>query len=205
MDAISRRYWEAGIRRIVALRGDLPGGVGEYEPRADGYAYAVDLVAGLKKIGDFDISVAAYPETHPDAPNPEFDLDNLKRKIDAGAGRAITQFFFGTDVYLRFLERVRAAGIVVPIVAGILPVTNFATIVRFSRLCGTEVPDWVRRRFEGLDDDAETLKLVSASIAIEQCRRLHEEGVDEFHFYTLNRPELTMAISHVLGVRAQHG
>ncbi len=205
VDAIARKYWECGIRRIVALRGDLPGGVGTYEPRPDGYAYAVDLVEGLKKIGDFDISVAAYPETHPDAPDPAFDLDNLKRKIDAGADRAITQFFFGTDVYLRFLERARAAGIDAPIVAGILPVTNYATVVRFSGLCGTNIPDWVSDLLAGLDKDGETFKLLSANIAIEQCRRLHEQGVDEFHFYTLNRPDVTVAICHGLGVRAREG
>ena len=202
VDEIARRYWRAGIHRIVALRGDVPEGDGPYQPHPQGYAYAVDLVTGLRRIADFEISVAAYPETHPDAPSSAFDLDNLKRKIDAGATRAITQFFFGTDAYVRFLDRVRAAGIDVPIVAGIMPVTNFATIVRFSAKCGTTVPDWLKNFFEGLDDDPESRKLVAAAAAAEQCRRLHEAGVNEFHFYTMNRAGLTMAICHMLGVRA---
>ncbi|MBT3239182.1 MAG: methylenetetrahydrofolate reductase [NAD(P)H], partial [Rhodospirillaceae bacterium] len=165
------------------------------------YAYASDLVAGLKKIADFEISVAAYPEVHPDAANAEADLDNLKRKIDAGASRAITQYFFDPEIYLRFMDRVRAAGIDVPIVPGILPVTNFAQVKKFSGLCGTSVPDWLADLFEGLDDDAETRKLVSASIAAEQCRVLHENGVRDFHFYTINRADLAYAICHILGVR----
>ncbi|MBT4220074.1 MAG: methylenetetrahydrofolate reductase [Rhodospirillaceae bacterium] len=201
INSIAERYWEAGIRHIVALRGDAPEGEGPYQPYPGGYAYASDLVAGLKKIADFEISVAAYPEVHPDAANAEADLDNLKRKIDAGASRAITQYFFDPEIYLRFMDRVRAAGIDVPIVPGILPVTNFAQVKKFSGLCGTSVPDWLADLFEGLDDDAETRKLVSASIAAEQCRVLHENGVRDFHFYTINRADLAYAICHILGVR----
>ncbi len=168
IDAIASRYWHAGIRRVVALRGDLPEGSGRYQPHPQGYAYAVDLVEGLKKIGDFEVNVAAYPEIHPDAPSAEFDLDNLKRKLDAGATRAITQFFFGADVFLRFLERARAAGIESPIVPGIMPITKFETVARFSATCGTSVPDWLARLFDGLDDDPETHSLVAATAAAEQ-------------------------------------
>lgn len=201
IDAIARRYWDAGIRHIVALRGDPPEGASRYQPHPGGYAYAVDLVAGLKRIADFEISVAAYPETHPEAPSPEADLDNLKRKMDAGASRAITQFFFDVDVYLRFLDRARAAGIHQPIIPGILPVTNFATVCRFAKTCGASVPAWMADLFEGLDNDPETRRLVAAAVAVEQCRALHAHGVEEFHFYTLNRADLTYAICHVLGVR----
>lgn len=201
VDAVARRYWDEGIRHLVALRGDPPEGQGRYRPQPDGYAYASDLVAGLKKVADFEISVACYPETHPEAVGPKADLDNLKRKIDAGATRAITQFFFDVDVYFRFVERARAAGISVPIVPGILPVTNFARVVEFSRRCGATVPFWLAELFEGLDDDPETRRLVATSVAAEQCRLLHRGGVDEFHFYTLNRAELVRAICHMLGVR----
>jgi methylenetetrahydrofolate reductase (NADPH) len=202
IDAVAARYREAGIRHVVALRGDPPAGAGAYRPQADGYAYAADLVAGLKRVADFEISVAAYPETHPEAVSPAADLDNLKRKIDAGASRAITQFFFDTAVYLRFVERARRAGIEVPIVPGILPVTNVAQVRKFAAQCGASVPGWMDALFEGLDDDPETRRLVAASIAIEQCRLLQAEGVEEFHFYTLNRADLTVAICHMLGVRA---
>ncbi|MDH5747983.1 MAG: methylenetetrahydrofolate reductase [Rhodospirillales bacterium] len=201
VDAIAQRYWDEGIDHIVALRGDPAEDAGGYIPHPDGYAYASDLVAGLKKIGDFKISVAAYAETHPEAKSPEDDLDNLKRKIDAGATQAITQFFFDVDVYLRFLERVRAAGITVPIVPGILPVTNFARVVQFSGLCGATVPPWMADLFEGLDDDPETRKLVAATVAAEQCRVLNANGVKDFHFYTLNRADLTFAICRILGVK----
>ncbi|OHC74456.1 MAG: methylenetetrahydrofolate reductase [NAD(P)H] [Rhodospirillales bacterium RIFCSPLOWO2_12_FULL_58_28] len=201
VDAIARRYWEDGIRHIVALRGDPPEGSAAYRPHPDGYAYAADLVKGLKKIADFEISVAAYPETHPEAKSPKADLDNLKRKIDAGAVRAITQYFFDPDVYLRFLDRARAAGITVPIVPGILPVTNFKNLIRFSANCGAAVPDWLGKMFDGLDDDPETTKLVAAALAADQCRKLHDNGVDQFHFYTVNRADLTFAICHILGVR----
>ncbi len=198
---IAERYWDAGIRHIVALRGDAPEGDGSYRPHPDGYAYASDLVVGLKSIADFEISVAAYPEGHPEASSGQADLDNLKRKIDAGASRAITQYFFDPEVYLRFLDRARATGIHVPIIPGILPVTNFKQVCKFSKLSGTAVPDWLAAMFDGLDNDAETRKLVAASVAAEQCRVLHASGVKDFHFYTLNRADLSYAICHMLGVR----
>lgn len=203
VDAVARRYWEAGVRHIVALRGDPPAGVERYEPHPGGYAQAEDLVRGLKRIGDFEISVGAYPETHPAAVSAEADLDFLKRKIDAGANRAITQYFFDAEVYLRFLDRCLAAGITVPIVPGIMPVTNFASVQRFSAMCGASVPAWMGQLFEGLDEDAETRRMVAAVVAAEQVRLLQANGVDEFHFYTLNRPDLTYAIAHILGVRAK--
>jgi methylenetetrahydrofolate reductase (NADPH) len=202
IDEIARRYAEAGIRHIVALRGDPPSGAA-YAPHPEGYARAADLVAGLKRVADFEISVAAFPETHPEATSAAADLDNLKRKIDAGASRAITQFFFDPETYLRFVERVRAAGIHVPIVPGILPVTNFAQVKRFAALCGADVPDWIAAQFDGLDEDPETRRLVAASIAAEQCRLLQANGVNEFHFYTLNRADLTVAICHMLGARGR--
>jgi methylenetetrahydrofolate reductase (NADPH) len=203
IDAVARSYWESGVRHVVALRGDLPEAAREtYAPHPGGYAYASDLVAGLRRIADFEISVAAYPETHPEAKNPAADLDNLKRKVDAGATRAITQFFFEVDAYLRFLERARGAGITVPIVPGILPVTNFTQMKRFAGTCGAKVPDWLARLFEGADDNPELRGLIAASIAAEQCRLLRAAGVEEFHFYTLNRAKLTLAICHILGVRA---
>ncbi len=201
IDSIARDYWDAGIRHIVALRGDQAPGAGPYQPNPEGYAYASDLVAGLRRIADFEISVAAYPESHPEATSPEADLDNLKRKIDAGATRAITQFFFDVEIFLRFLDRVRKAGITVPIVPGILPVTNFAQLVKFSAACGASVPRWLAGLFEGLDTDPETRKLVAATVAAEQCRRLQDHGIGEFHFYTLNRADLTYAICHILGMR----
>ena len=201
VDAVARHYWETGIRHIVALRGDPPEGEAAYAPHPGGYAYAADLVAGLKRVADFEISVAAYPETHPEASSAEADLDNLKHKIDAGAERAITQYFFEVDDYLRFVDRARGCGITVPIVPGILPVGNFAQVVKFSAMCGTTVPRWMADLFEGLDDDPETRRLVAATVAAEQCRRLQANGVDEFHFYTLNRADLAYAISHVLGLR----
>lgn len=202
VDDIARRYWDEGIRHIVALRGDAPEGTGTYAPTPGGYAYAVDLVKGLKRIADFEISVAAYPEMHPDAPNAQFDLDNLKAKVDAGATRAITQYFFDVDVYRRFVDKARAAGITVPIVPGILPVTNFAQVQKFSAACGASVPAWMATLFEGLDDDPDTRRLVAATVAAEQCRALAADGVTDFHFYTLNRADLAYAISHILGVRA---
>jgi methylenetetrahydrofolate reductase (NADPH) len=201
VDEVARAYWAAGVRHIVALRGDPPAGAAGYTPHPGGYAYAADLVEGLRKIAPFDISVAAYPETHPAALSPEADLDNLKRKIDAGANRAITQYFFDTDTYLRFLDRCAAAGIAVPIVPGILPVSNFAQVVKFSAMCGASVPGWMASLFEGLDEDAETRRMVAAVVAAEQVRLLQANGVDEFHFYTLNRPDLTFAIAHILGAR----
>ena len=203
IDAVARDYWAAGIRHIVALRGDPPAGGAPYAPQPDGYAYAGDLVGGLKRVADFEISVAAYPETHPEAAGADSDLDNLKRKIDAGANRAITQYFFDVDLYLRFRDRTAACGIAVPIVPGILPVTNFAQVKKFSAGCGATIPAWMEAHFESLDDDPDTRRLVAASIAAEQCRRLHSEGVHEFHFYTLNRADLIVAICHLLGVRAK--
>ena len=199
---VARAYRDAGVRHIVALRGDPPAGQREYTPHPDGFAYAVDLVRGLRTVGDFDISVAAYPEVHPEAPSAEFDLDNLRAKVDAGASRAITQFFFDTDVFLRFRDRCAATGIRADIVPGILPITRFPHMLKFARRCGTSVPDWLVHRFDGLDDDPETRRMIAASFAIEQVRRLQEHGVNEFHFYTLNRAELTFAICHALGVRA---
>jgi len=203
IDDIARRYWDMGIRHLVALRGDLPGGVEEYQPHPDGYAYASDLVEGLRKVADFDISVAAYPEVHPEAPNPLFDLDNLKRKLDSGASRAITQFFFDISAYLRFRDLCTAAGIGATIVPGILPITRFPQLTRFAEQCGASVPEWLEHRFDGLEDDAETRQLIAASVAIEQVKLLREQGIEEFHFYTLNRSELTFAICHALGVRPQ--
>ena len=198
---IARRYWDEGVRHIVALRGDPAGRAGAYVPHKDGFAYASDLVAGLRTVGEFEISVAAFPETHPEAADASQDLDNLKRKLDAGAVRAITQFFFDTDHYLRFRDLCRARGIAAPIVPGILPITRFPQLLRFAERAGASVPGWLVERFEGLDEDPETRKMIAASVAIEQVARLRREGVDEFHFYTLNRAELTYAISHALGLR----
>ncbi|HVC50428.1 MAG TPA: methylenetetrahydrofolate reductase [Stellaceae bacterium] len=205
IDRIAQDYWDSGIRHIVALRGDPPGGIGggeTYLPQPGGYAFAAELVEGLRRVADFEISVAAYPETHPEAQSAGHDIDNLRRKLDAGANRAITQFFFDIDVFLRFRDRVAAAGIAVPIVPGILPVTNFAQLRRMAGVCGASIPDWMAVHFDGLDDDPDTRRLVAASLAAEQCRRLHANGVHEFHFYTLNRADLIVAICHLLGVRA---
>ncbi len=201
VDEVAGQYWEAGVRHIVALRGDAPPGEA-YAPHPGGYAFAADLVAGLRRVADFEISVAAYPETHPTAPSPDSDLDNLKRKLDAGATRAITNFFFDTEIYLRFLDRCLAAGITAPVVPGIMAVTNFAGLMRMSAMCGASVPDWLGHLFEGMEDDADTRRMVAAVVAAEQVRLLQANGVDEFHFYTLNRPDLTYAIAHILGVRA---
>ncbi len=202
---VAQQYWREGIRHIVALRGDAPQGAAQYQPHPDGYAYASDLVAGLRSVADFDISVAAYPETHPEAPSAQADLDNLRQKIDAGATRAITQFFFDTDDYLRFRDRCVAAGIHVSIVPGILPITRFPQVTRFAARCGAKIPQWLAERFAGLDDDPETRRLIAANVAIEQVSRLRHHGVDEFHFYTLNRAELTYAICHALGLRPVAG
>ncbi len=201
VDDVARQYWAAGVRHIVALRGDPPPG-SAYQPHPGGYAFAADLVAGLRKVAPFEISVAAYPEVHPGAANPVADLENLKRKLDAGATRAITQYFFDTSTYLRFLDLCLAAGITAPIVPGIMPVSNFTQAARFSAMCGASVPAWMGRLFEGTEDDSETRRMVGMMVAAEQVRLLQANGVDEFHFYTLNRPDLTYAIAHVLGVRA---
>jgi methylenetetrahydrofolate reductase (NADPH) len=207
---IAQDYWRHGIRQLVALRGDLPGGVvpgvsgagvGGAGSDGPGYRYASDLVRGLAGTQPFEISVAAYPEGHPESAGVAADLENLKRKIDAGAGRAITQFFFDTDVFLRYRDRCAAAGIRIPIVPGILPITRFAQLVRFAARCGASVPDWLRRRFDGLDDDPETRRMIAAHVAIDQVGRLREHGIEEFHFYTLNRAELTYAICHAMGLR----
>ncbi|HSG96886.1 MAG TPA: methylenetetrahydrofolate reductase [Woeseiaceae bacterium] len=205
IDDIAREYWDMGVRHLVALRGDAPKDVDTYEPHPDGYAYASDLVAGLKQVADFEISVAAYPEVHPEAPDADFDLDNLKRKLDAGASRAITQFFFDVDVFLDFRDRCAAAGIESPIVPGILPITRFPQLQKFAAACGASVPAWLHQWFAGLEDDAETRQMIAAAVAIDQVRRLEAEGVDTFHFYTLNRSELAFAICHALGVRPQTG
>ncbi|OYW13852.1 MAG: methylenetetrahydrofolate reductase [NAD(P)H] [Rhodospirillales bacterium 12-54-5] len=198
---IAQTYWDAGVRHIVALRGDAPEGA-VYQPTPGGYGYADDLVKGLREVADFDISVAAYPETHPTARSAQDDLDHLKRKIDAGATRAITQFFFDVDVYLRFMDRVHAAGITAEIVPGILPVTNLAQVQKFSAMAGASVPDWLIKLFDGLDNKPELRNLVAATVAAEQCRMLMLSGINHFHFYTLNRAELTQAICHILGLRA---
>jgi methylenetetrahydrofolate reductase (NADH) len=198
---IARGYWDQGIRHLVALRGDPPRGHSAYVPHPEGFAYASDLVAGLKGVAPFEVSVAAYPEVHPQARSADADLENLKRKIDAGATRAITQFFYDTDVFLRFRERCAAAGIAAPIVPGILPITRFPQVLRFAQACGAGIPDWLRERFSGLDEDPDTRRLIAASVAIEQVQALAHHGVQEFHFYTLNRAELTYAICHALGLR----
>ncbi len=197
---IADQYWEAGVRHIVALRGDPPpADGGRFVPHPQGYASAAELVAGLKARHDFDISVAAYPEVHPEAASAEADLDNLKRKLDAGASRAITQFFFSTDAYFRFLDKVLAAGITAPILPGIMPVTSFAAIRRMST--NTEIPGWMETMFEGLDDRPGPRALVAAVAAADLCRRLYAGGVRDFHFYTLNKAEQAYTICHLLGLR----
>lgn len=205
IEAIARDYWQMGVRHLVALRGDAPDAGTGVVGQTDGYAHAIDLVRGLRRVADFDITVAAYPEVHPEAPSAAFDLDVLRQKIDAGASRAITQFFFDPSVFLRFRDRCAAAGIDAPIVPGILPVTNFARVAEFASRCGAAIPDALRKRFEGLDDDPETRKLVAASTAIEMVHALRREGVERFHFYTLNRYELTYAICYDLGLRPVTG
>jgi methylenetetrahydrofolate reductase (NADPH) len=201
IDAVARDYWDAGIRHIVALRGDPPAG-GGYVPHPDGYARAIDLVAGLKRVADFEISVAAYPETHPEAASAAADLDNLKRKLDAGATRAITQFFFDIDCYLRFRDRAAAAGIAAPIVPGILPIVDFAQAKKFAALCGASVPRWLEAEFAEAGDDPRARAAVSKRVAVAQCRRLIDAGVEALHFYTLNRAELVGAICAALGIAA---
>ena len=213
IDAIARSYWQAGIRHIVALRGDPPtaadgsGGLGGggYVPHPGGYAYAVDLVEGLKRVADFEISVAAYPEGHPEASSREADLDHLKRKIDAGATRAISQFFFDNDKFLAFQDRAAKAGITVPIIPGILPITNFTRTVEMAGKCGASIPPAFADAFDGLDQEPDIRHLVAAHMAVEQCRYLFDRGVKHFHFYTLNRADLTLAICHLLGVRPPKG
>jgi methylenetetrahydrofolate reductase (NADPH) len=200
IDDLLRLYWDTGIRHIVALRGDAPNGE-IYQPHPQGYAYAADLIAGIKRIAGFEVSVAAYPETHPQAPSSDADLDNLKRKFDAGADRALSQYFFNNHVFLTFIDRARRAGIDGAIVPGILPVTGYAQTVKFSGMCGASVPDWLHDLFGGLDDDPETRKLIAAMVATEQCRALMSEGIDQFHFYTLNRADLILGICRRMGLK----
>ena len=201
VDAVARDYWENGIRHIVALRGDPPPGSGRYEPHPGGYANAAELVAGLKRVADFEISVGAYPEVHPEAGDSAADLDNLKRKFDAGATRAITQFFFEPDCFFSFRDKAAAAGISGEIVPGLMPVLSFAAVQRMSGLCGTAIPGWMEGLFQGLDEKPAARQLVSASIATDLASRLYAGGVRQFHFYTLNRAELSYAICHMLGLR----
>ena len=205
VDDIARAYWDAGIRHIVALRGDPPVPGTPFAPHPEGYANAAELVAGLKRVAPFDISIAAYPECHPDSANVAADLDNLKRKIDAGAQRAITQFFFSPDCFFRFRDAAAAAGIDAEIVPGILPVSNVAQTRKFAAMCGASIPDWMGRLFEGLDDLPAARQLVAATVAAELCALLYGGGVRHFHFYTLNRAELAYAICHLLGLRPKDG
>ena len=203
VDAVARGYWDAGVRHIVALRGDPSEPGAKYRPHPDGYCDAVELVEGLKRVAPFDISVAAYPEVHPDSRDRAFDLENLKRKVDAGADRAITQFFFSADSFFRFRDEAAAAGIDVEIVPGILPVSNVATTRRFAQTCGAAIPEWLDDLFEGLDDLPSARQLIAATVAAELAGQLYAGGVRQFHFYTLNRAELSYAICHLLGVRAK--
>jgi methylenetetrahydrofolate reductase (NADPH) len=198
---ILRSYWKMGVRHIVALRGDMPASSPDYQLRPDGYQHANELVAGIKKIADFEISVAGYPEKHPEAKTLDEDIDHLKRKVDAGANRIITQFFFNTDSYFSFVEKCQKRGINVPIVPGILPVTNFKQAKHFANMCGAKIPKWMEEIFSDLDERPETRHLMAGVVAFEICRILHSGGVNDFHFYTLNRADLTAAICHVLGIR----
>ena len=201
IDAVAEEYWASGVRHIVALRGDSPRAGEKYSTHPGGYENAADLVAGLRKLHPFEISVAAYPECHPDSEHAQADLDNLKRKIDAGANRAITQFFFEPETFFRFRDDAAKAGIDAEIVPGIMPVMNYASVVRMSAMCGTSVPSWMETLFEGLDDRPAARQLVAATLTAELCRKLYAGGVRQFHFYTLNRAELSYAICHLLGVR----
>jgi methylenetetrahydrofolate reductase (NADH) len=202
VDAVVRNYWDTGVRHIVALRGDPTGGIGaRYAPHPGGYLNAADLVAGIKRARDFDVSVAAYPEKHPDSPSVAADIDMLEAKVDAGAARAMTQFFFENDLYFRYLERVRARGIDIPIIPGILPVQNFKQTKSFAERCGASVPAWLADRFDGLENDPATRKLIAAAVAAEQVIDLVDRGVSDFHFYTMNRADLVYAVCHLLGLR----
>ncbi len=204
IDAIIKDYWDLGVRHIVALRGDPPEGEGtQYTPHPGGYANGAELVAGIRRIADFEISVSAYPERHPDSPSSAADIDMLKAKVDAGATRAITQFFFDNDLYFRYQDRVRAAGIDIPITPGMIPILNFKQVSKFAAACGTHIPSRISSCYEGLEDDPETRRFVAASIAAEQASDLAAQGVTNFHFYTLNRADLIFAICHLLGFRAQ--
>ncbi len=205
VDARARVYRELGVHHVVALRGDPPRGEGQFRPHPDGYDCAASLVEGLRAIADFDISVAGYPETHPEAASPRADLEYLKRKVDAGADRVITQVFFDNADFLRFRDRASAIGIEVPIVPGILPIGDFAKVARFCRSCGAGIPDWLGRRFEGLDDNTDTTAMIGAAIAARQCMHLRDEGIDEFHFYTMNRPDPTRAVCRMLDLQPDRG
>lgn len=206
VDSVAQAYWDMGVRHIVALRGDPSAGLGAaYAPHPGGYPYAAELVAGLKSVADFEVSVGVYPERHPESPSWDAEIDNLKRKVDAGAARAISQFFFDPDCFVEFVARVRDAGVEIPIVPGVMPVTNVKALQRMSRLCGATVPPWLADLLDGLDDDPETRQLVAASVASEMCARLADEGFEQFHFYTLNRADLTRAICRVLGLRPTNG
>lgn len=203
VDQVIDEFAALGVKRFVALRGDPAAGVGtRYQPHPGGYANGAEMVAALKRKGDFDISVTAYPEKHPESPDFATDIDMLKRKVDAGASRAITQFFFDNDVYERYVERVRRAGIYIPILPGIQPVHNINQVSNFAARCGTHVPAWLRERFEGLENDPQTHMLVAAAVAAEQVLDLVERGVDDFHFYTMNRADLAFAICHMIGIRS---
>lgn len=199
-NAIAQSYLDIGVNRIIGLRGDLPGFVGEYKPVEGGYAYADSLVKGLMGFGNFDISVAAYPESHPQAKSLEADIEHLKRKQDAGATRAITQYCFDTDVILRFIEKARTSGITMPIVPGILNISNFEQTISFSARCGASVPDWARKLYEGVKDQ-KTSDIISSALALEQCRLLMQEGISQFHFYSLNRHEVAKAVCQMLNVK----
>lgn len=201
VDAVIESYWAAGVRHIVALRGDMPELGAPYEAHPDGYQSTAELVGAIKRIGDFEVSVSAYPEKHPESVNLDADIELLKAKIDAGAARAITQFVFDTDLHIRFLEKARAAGIEVPIVPGIMPTTNFKGVVRMAGRCGAGVPDWLSDYYRGLNDDLATRKLIAATVAAEQVHELKRFGFEHFHFYTLNQADLTFAICHVIGIR----
>jgi methylenetetrahydrofolate reductase (NADPH) len=205
IDDVAREYWAAGIRHVVALRGDPPVQGKAFQPHPQGYASAAELVEGLKQVAPFEISVAAYPECHPDSPSKAADLDNLRRKIDAGADRAITQFFFSPECFFRFRDDVAAAGIDAEIVPGILPVSNVAQTRKFAASCGAAIPRWMDELFEGLDNLPAARQLVAATLAAELCGRLYAGGVRHFHFYTLNRAELAYAICHLLGLRPAAG
>ena len=206
VDEVIESYKAIGVNHIVALRGDPPGtdGIGGiYTPHADGYANATELTRAISRVGGFDVTVGVYPERHPESPSLAHDIEVLKAKVDAGATRAVSQFFFDIDAFLRFRDAVRSAGIAIPLIPGIMPVSNFAGLQRMCGACGTSIPDWLAAHFDGLDDDPETRKLLAASVAAETCARLQEEGFSDFHFYTLNRADLVYAICRVLGVREQ--
>jgi len=204
-DEMARQFYELGIRRLVVLRGDPPGDEKNFSPHPQGYANATEFVRGLSKVADFDISVAAYPEKHPESSSLDQDIEALKQKVDAGAKRAITQFFFDTDVYLRFVEKARAAGINIPIIPGILPIVNFSRVQTFAAACGTKIPAWLEHLFEGVEASSTVNNMLAAAVLIQQCNALYAEGVRNFHFYTLNKSELTRAVCHSLGIRGDKG